>query len=352
MNRLLKKDRLPVVLLCIVCAALFVLGGYASILRLRADTPDEAVLTVSEATAASPEPIFAAPDETPEPTGFPALVPADPQAGDAAESAPFWSQGILKSGNLYRSPTLSVSVRKVRDTTSFRSNAVYYVADIYVKDVTQIMTASTKNDFSKRGYGDFTKMAKNADSLIAISGDYYGTRKTGLVIRNGVTYRTTTGYGDVCVLLKNGEMETIRMRDVNVKEILEKDPWQVWEFGPALLDENGKAIKSFPDSNISSTNPRCCIGYFEPGHYCFVVVDGRQENTRGMRLSDLSYLMESLGCKVAFNLDGGDSAHFYWKNKIMNRPSGGGRPISDIIYIAKEPYPESRFFCGKAGSNR
>ena len=59
--------------------------------------------------------------------------------------------------------------------------------------------------------------------------------------------------------------------------------------------------------------------------------------------------MHSLGCTQAYNLDGGASAHFYWKDTTLNRPSGGGRVVADIVYIAYEPYPESRFYCGKAG---
>lgn len=351
MSRTRRKDRVPIVILCFVCLTLLALGGYAAVLRLRANAPEAVVRTV-ETHLPTPSPAIEAQTATPEPTETPVFVTPAPQTSETAESAPFWSEGILRSDAEYRSPTLFVTVRKVRDKSSFRSAAVYYVADVYVKDVTQIMTASAKGDFARRGHGDVAVMAKKADALLAISGDYYSAHNSSLVVRNGVAYRTSTGYGDVCVLLKNGEMETIRRNDVSVAKILEKDPWQVWEFGPALLDEYGKARTSFPESHIAGTNPRACIGYVEPGHYLFVVADGRQNATRGMRLADLAALMESLGCKTAFNLDGGASAHFYWKNRIYNQPCNGGREISDIIYIAKEPYHESRFFCGKAGTNK
>ena len=48
-------------------------------------------------------------------------------------------------------------------------------------------------------------------------------------------------------------------------------------------------------------------------------------------------------------MDGGASAHFYWNDQVINNPSGGGRKISDIIYIAKETYPVSPYFPGKDG---
>jgi exopolysaccharide biosynthesis protein len=349
MSRPGAKDRAPIVILCAVCAALFALGGYVVFLRLQANTPAAVVETAPRTGRPTPEPI-AESSATPKPTELPAWITEEPQA-DPAEASPFWSDGILYDGDTYRSPTLFVSVSKVRDADSFRYKAVYYVAEIRVKDVTQIMTASTAGNFARRSYGDVAKAAKKNASLIAISGDYYSAHNSAFVVRNGTAFREKTGYGDVCVLWKNGEMETFRKGAVDVDSILKGDPWQVWEFGPALLDDDGNARTSFTDSHIGGANPRCCIGYVEPGHYYFVVADGRSKNTPGMTLKDLAKLMESLGCKVAYNLDGGASAHFYWHDRIYNHPSGGGRDISDIIYIAKEPYSESRFFSGKAGMN-
>lgn len=349
MSRSAAKDRIPVVILFVVCAALLSLGGYAAYLRLRTETPDAPVRSVSGTARTTAEPTVEA-AATPEPTALPDWIVPDPQIAEA-ENPPFWSDGILYDGDTYRSPTLSVSVSKVRDETSFRYAAVYYIADIRVRDVTQIMTASTVGNFARRSSGDVAKTAKKVSSLIAISGDYYSAHNSAFVVRNGTVFRKKTGYGDVCVLWKSGEMETFRKGSVDVNAILEKEPWQVWEFGPALLDDAGHARTSFPGSHIGGANPRCCIGYVEPGHYYFVVADGRSKKTRGMTLNDLAKLMESLGCRVAYNLDGGASAHFFWHDRIYNRPSGGGREISDIIYIAKEPYRESRFFSGKAGMN-
>ena len=82
------------------------------------------------------------------------------------------------------------------------------------------------------------------------------------------------------------------------------------------------------------------------------MVDGRQKASRGLSLKELAQLMRSLGCVQAYNLDGGASAHMYWKTDILNNPSKGGRAISDIIYVAKGPYEPSRFFAGKKGRSK
>ena len=127
-------------------------------------------------------------------------------------------------------------------------------------------------------------------------------------------------------------MKTFEVGTYSVDEIIRSDPWQTWQFGPALLDENGEPKTKFNTSLIGQ-NPRCAIGYYEPGHYCFVVVDGRQKGSSlGADVEELSRLMYSLGCKAAYNLDGGTSAQMYFNGKYCNRQRGE-RPIGDIIYF-------------------
>ena len=221
-----------------------------------------------------------------------------------------------------------------------------------MSDVTQIRTACASGDFSRARSGQVEKIAKKADAIVAISGDYCSARAKSVIIRNGEVYKQSIGDGDICLLLRNGEMVTMRSAGASMKKILEMDPWQAWEFGPALFDSKGNPITSYPGIGISVRNPRSCIGYIEPGHYCLVVVDGRQKESRGVTLKELALLMQSLGCKQAYNLDGGASAQFFWKDTILNHPSGGGRPIADIIYVAYESYSASRFYCGKAGLSK
>jgi exopolysaccharide biosynthesis protein len=100
-----------------------------------------------------------------------------------------------------------------------------------------------------------------------------------------------------------------------------------------MLLKDGQPMETF-NSKENPLNPRTAIGYYEPGHYCFVVVDGRQTDSKGMTTKDLSKLFYSLKCKAAFNLDGGQSAEMAFMGKLYNTPFGGGRAINDIVYIA------------------
>ena len=86
---------------------------------------------------------------------------------------------------------------------------------------------------------------------------------------------------------------------------------------------------------VRNTNPRTVLGYFEPGHYCFLVIDGRTVHSRGFRLWSLAEYMSNLGCVQAYNLDGGGSSSLWYNGKIISKPYDGGRKIADAVFLAE-----------------
>ena len=91
-------------------------------------------------------------------------------------------------------------------------------------------------------------------------------------------------------------------------------------------------------SNIAVANPRSGWGYYEPGHYCFVQCDGRQDGySIGMTLDEFAALFGELGVKEAYNLDGGQSSEMVFNGETVNKPYNGGRYSSDILYICEIP---------------
>ncbi|MBQ4227789.1 MAG: phosphodiester glycosidase family protein [Clostridia bacterium] len=229
--------------------------------------------------------------------------------------------------------SVSVSEHQTQD-----GSVTYYVADIYLKDVTSLRSALAQDTYGS-GYRDsIENMALLNQALLAVNGDYYGNTTEGVVIRNGVIYRANATENDVCVLYYDGSMRVMKGSDFSVDEAIADGAWQAWTFGPALLDGEGKAIASYSSSGfIASANPRTAIGYYEPGHYCIVVVDGRGESA-GMSLAQLSRLFEDMGCAAAYNLDGGKSSVMVWQGETYNQPSGGGRESSDAILITEANY--------------
>ncbi len=272
-----------------------------------------------------------------DPTTAPTLqpIPAEMRFPDKFSDTPV----LDDEGMTYKSDSVDISIRIYTEKNTYSKRIVYYVADIYVKDVTMIRTAAARGDFGMRYERRVKEIASDAGAILAIDGDTYTHVEKSFVIRNGELYRDTPIENtDICILYRDGTMETKKWGTFTAQSIIDSDPWQVWGFGPALLDEEGNAISI--DHRLSGHNPRAAIGYFEPGHYCFVIVDGvrgsRDNGSDGIRLSAFSQLMADLGCKAAYNLDGGDSAQMYWNGRIINKSNNEGRVISDIIYILPE----------------
>lgn len=290
----------------------------------RSAAADGGQKAASEANVDTVAPASAAPAETPAP------VPPEVRFPGKFSDAPVYGD---KS---YKSNAIDVSIRSVTVEDTYAKICTFHVADIYVKDVTSIKAAAAFGDFNTRYSRKVKEIADSVGALLAIDGDSYVRVKKSFVIRNGVLYRDTLIEDtDLCVLYRDGRMETKKWGTFTMQEIIDADPWQVWGFGPALLDENGHAIEI--THSLSGHNPRAAIGYYEPGHYCFVVVDGRLDGwSEGIRLSTFSKLMEDLGCKAAYNLDGGGSAQMYWNGEIISRSCNESRVISDIIYLLPE----------------
>ena len=241
-----------------------------------------------------------------------------------------YTDTVVVTENSYTSPDIAITVtRETLDRTT------YYLADIYVRDITCFQSALARDTYGSGFRDSITDMALLNNALLAINGDYYGNTSEGVVIRNGVVYRANKTDCDVCVLYYDGTMRVMPGDSFSVEEAVAQGAWQAWTFGPALLDTDGSVLTSFASTNrIISANPRTAIGYYEPGHYCMVVVDGRGESA-GITLPDLSRLFHDLGCTAAYNLDGGNSSIMVWNNTVINDPSGGGRESSDALLITE-----------------
>lgn len=244
--------------------------------------------------------------------------------------------GTTEDGALYyRSANLDITLTKTRPTVDGRT-CDCYVADFYISDITCLRSVLAHDKFAKGEYEWLTDMASRENAVIAINGDFSSMRNYGVVIREGHVYRSTHSSFDACAINWDGTMATYYSDDWDTKTLIARGAYMAWSFGPKLLDADGKPCKKFNATDaVLKPNPRTAIGYFEPGHYCFVVVDGRNESSRGFTMLELSKYMSELGCMQAYNLDGGESSSMWWQGKIVSKPYKDGRKISDAIYLGE-----------------
>ena len=296
-----------------------------------------------------PTPI-AMPSATPTPTRAPLI-------GDIENlNFPDYDTGVGAEYS-HQSDELRIAVNKIEE-----DGVTYYVADIWMRNINCFRTAFSSGKYrGKREPAE--KIAKDNNAILAVNGDFLD----GLVIRNGELYRKATlrtvdtpapepsptesqepvktvsrPERATCVIYYDGRMVTEEYSAFRSTTAMNRGAWQGWQFGPTLVRE-GEAAK---DVKAQGRNPRCLLGYYEPGHYCIVMIDGRQKGySIGMNFKEMMNLSISLGLTEAYNLDGGASAIMTFNGEIINQPSGTGdaRNMLDMVVIGEYLEPGQLF---------
>lgn len=266
-----------------------------------------ALLTLALPALAEPFPDLSA--HVPEGSFLPAGTP--PQRGE----------------NSYRSENITITLSTQR---AYGSDV--FVAEIRLRSMAHLQRVLAKDRWG-RGSESLRAMAERGGAILAMTGDYANLLSKGLVVANGELLRDSANrLRDNALVYPDGRMACFGRGELDVAEALKEPVWQAFLFGPSLLDAQGKAVEQF-QSNVKVSNPRSVIGWYGPGHFCFVVADGRQKGQRGLSLKELAAFMEGLGCLAAYNLDGGQSAMLWYGGEMVNSPYKGGRWLQDILII-------------------
>lgn len=229
---------------------------------------------------------------------------------------------------------INITQRRVNETEC-------YIAEVRLSSAEYLKTAFAKGKFGKNIIQYTSQIAESVDAIFAINGDYYGIREKGYVIRNGVLYQDA-GYKnnqEDLVIYPDGSFRIIKEREVPAQQLYDEGAWQVFTFGPALVEEGKPSVTSADEVyTLNASNPRTAIGIVDELHYIFIVSDGRTSESVGLSLLQLAELMVELGVTTGYNLDGGGSATMVFNGRIVNKPTSHGdgiyeRGISDIVYI-------------------
>lgn len=284
---------------------------------------------------------------------LPQVLPALNQftaAADADWSLKFqdhFSDIVISTNTMYKSPNISIELtRKTYDSGlsdpkgEYGTTVTYTLADIYVSRIACFTTAFAQDSYGIGFEEQPQAMSERMHAVLSVNGDSYSKdnrQANGTLVRNGQVYRKQEPTEETCVLFRDGTMKIYSPESFRAKNVIRKGAWQTWMFGPSLLDENGNAKTDFQTTGyIKESHPRTAIGYYEPGHYCLLVADGRQENfARGMYLEEMSQLFADLGCKAAYNLDGGHSSFMLKGTEVASHPYELYDDLTDGILICE-----------------
>ncbi len=260
-----------------------------------------------------------------------APLPIDFSIGHVAPESRFTEDG-------YEDQSITVRLEK-RKT----DRAVINIARVKIADASQLRTAVT----SKGRTNKISTMARKANAILAIGGEYFASDEGGLIVRMGKVQQgrkspyknrdllaiDSEGNFHILVRSKTNKNFNSELKDLTGSHELVN----VFDFGPALvIDGELCEIPSSYEFNLGHMEPRCAIGQTGELEYVLVVVDSfKRDGKSGFTGAELAQLMLELGSSQAYNLDGGNSCLMVFHGENYSEKSDKAeRSVSDIIYFA------------------
>lgn len=247
-----------------------------------------------------------------------------------------------KSETLYEDPTIRVSIETTRycDTPMF-------IARVQIADASQLRTMMAGSYGSQRT-ALATTLAERGGAVLAINGDYFSYIGTGLVVRQGHTYRKRADADfDVLMIDVNGDFHVAKKIDEATLDAAYSalggsveeggSIVQAFTFGPVLVENGVRAHEEYQRADGGARKPaqRMVIAQDGPLSYVIVCCEGPDnKNSKGLTLEEMGQFMLGLGVQTAYNLDGGGSTTMVFNGgKINALSTSKNRSVSDIVYF-------------------
>jgi hypothetical protein len=167
--------------------------------------------------------------------------------------------------------------------------------------------------------------------MVVVQGGRVVANTTDLTIGKDIAGTVLVGRGpgaEQLEQLRVGSTATIRWR-------LAKDPVFAIS-GESILVRDGQVVAR--DDRF--LHPRTAVGIDrDTGEVLLLVIDGRQQHSRGYTMVELAGMMKRLGAEAALNLDGGGSTTMAGRDRegdvrLLNQPSDGSqRYVADGIAV-------------------
>ena len=293
---------------------------------------------------------------------FAAAEGFEPLPMDNFQPGPMPSEAGYISPTEYEDASISVKIYQDR-----YADTDYFFAHIKISHPSQLRTApagivaSPTATFQYETENKATQIARAANAVIAINGDYYTKAdKCAVVLRQNRQYRNfANGSTDLLVIDMNGDLSVLaNCTKQYYKEYMEQNRpqlYNIFSFGPMIAQDGVSVIpESYKNNSIGSQNTtqRSAIAQLGPLEYMLISTNGPQSpGNKGMTLYEFAKVCEDAGkrlsengCLIAYNLDGGNSAAMIFRGVspengklVMTRVNSSDiseRHLSDIIYFA------------------
>ena len=221
------------------------------------------------------------------------------------------------------------------------NNNMVTFAEVKLAHGSQLRRALAGNEYGSSVEEYPTNMARNANAVLAINGDFYNFRDFGITVYQRQLYRHAPKTVDTAYFTASGDMIFSKRGELSDKAEAEqfvKDNDVVFSvaFGPILV-ENGQLVKTdkYPIGEIDKKYSRTAIGQRDDLHYILMTVNYEGPCQYTCTLAQAAEYIYAKGVENAYTLDGGQTSSMVFNGELVNRVDWGNeRTMSDIIYFA------------------
>lgn len=246
----------------------------------------------------------------------------------------------------YQDPTLQVRI----ETDRYLETDIW-IARVKIADASQLRTTMAGR-YGTQKVAYVSTMAKRVNAVLAINGDYFGYHNSGVVIRQGHTYRRRldeTERPDVLLIDAQGNFHVVLdATEATFSSMYDAlggacdEGGQIvnaFTFGPAFIVDGALTRETFvrsDDKKGESVAQRMVLAQDGPLSYVCICSEGPEsDESVGLTLDQIAQYVATLGCEIAYNLDGGGSASVVFnREKINSLSTRKTRSVSDCVYFA------------------
>ncbi|MBQ9265109.1 MAG: phosphodiester glycosidase family protein [Clostridia bacterium] len=257
-------------------------------------------------------------------------LPIDQSAGMAPKADLFTENG-------YEDDSIRV---QMETREGGKKDLIWRIAWVEIASPTQLRTAYFGKNVKANKQDKVTKLAPAKNAVVAMNGDNYAqeSQKHSFIVRMGEVRQTKLNKTkDILIIDERGDFHIfLNSKDAdNFEKNTGHTIVNAFMFGPALvMDGEVVTEKREYGFNPEGSQPRSAIGQLDTLSYVLVIADNASgSDTKGVNHKELAEFMKELGCREAYNLDGGNSAIMVFNNQRYNNTYGRERDLTDMIYF-------------------
>lgn len=220
--------------------------------------------------------------------------------------------------------------------------SMYTICEVKLSHPSQLRRFLAGGEYGSEIQLQTSQMADTVNAVLASAGDFYGYRRHGVIVYDGMVRRANTERVDTCYIDENGDLLFSYIGQLNDEAAAQQfvDEHGIRfsiAFGPVLIDQ-GELVpidENYYLGQPADPYPRAALCQLDELHYLVVALNKENEFTTTASLYSFARNLASLGVDMAYTLDGGQTATVVMNGEVLNKlATGSQRYITDIIYFA------------------